>query len=139
MRRLDAEVGCASGVKRRLARRSSQAVGRVSRPFSFRSPFSLSFSASLPLGVCAQSSSNVRIISATNANVHEEVAARRAPCALRRLDEELGVRVSSVDVPDAAPLARFAAAAAFGEFTAAYLAFGLGFDPGAPSPAEMDH
>ena len=69
----------------------------------------------------------------------DEVAARRAAGALRRLAEELGVQVSSVDVPDAAPLARFAAAAAFGEFTAAYLAFALGFDPGAPRPAEMDH
>ncbi len=49
------------------------------------------------------------------------------------------MQVSSVDVPDAAPLARFAAAAAFGEFTAAYLAFGLGFDPGAPRPAELEH
>jgi hypothetical protein len=69
----------------------------------------------------------------------DEVAARRAAGALRRLAEDLGVQVSSVDVPDAAPLARFAAAAAFGEFTAAYLAFALGFDPGAPGPAEMDH
>jgi glucose/mannose-6-phosphate isomerase len=69
----------------------------------------------------------------------DEVAARRAAAALRRLADELGVRASSVDVPDGPPLARFAAAAAFGEFTAAYLAFGLGFDPGAPRPAEMGH
>ena len=34
----------------------------------------------------------------------------------------------------APPLARFAAAAAFGEFTAAYLAFGLGLDPGRSAP-----
>jgi hypothetical protein len=69
----------------------------------------------------------------------DEVAARRAAAALRRLAEDLGVRVSSVDVPDGPALARFAAAAAFGEFTAAYLAFGLGLDPGAPRPAEMGH
>ncbi len=69
----------------------------------------------------------------------DEVAARRAASALRRLAEELGVRVSGPDVPDAAPLARFAAAAAFGEFTAAYLGFGLGLDPGSPPPAEMGH
>ncbi len=56
-----------------------------------------------------------------------------------RLAEELGIRASSVDVPDGPPLARFAAAAAFGEFTAAYLAFGLGLDPGAPRPAELGH
>lgn len=69
----------------------------------------------------------------------DEVAARRAAAALRRIAEDLGVQVSSVDVPDGPPLARFAAAAAFGEFTAAYLAFGLGLDPGSPQPAEMGH
>lgn len=69
----------------------------------------------------------------------DEVAARRAASALRQLAEDLGVRASSVDVPDGPPLVRFAAAAAFGEFTAAYLAFGLGLDPGAPRPAELGH
>lgn len=69
----------------------------------------------------------------------DEVAARRAASALHRLADELGVRASSVDVPGGSPLARFAAAAAFGEFTAAYLAFGLGLDPGAPRPAELGH
>jgi glucose/mannose-6-phosphate isomerase len=69
----------------------------------------------------------------------DEVAARRAASALRILAEELGIRVSSVDVPDGPPLVRFGAAAAFGEFTAAYLAFGLGLDPGAPRPAELGH
>ncbi|HEY2299399.1 MAG TPA: SIS domain-containing protein [Jatrophihabitans sp.] len=69
----------------------------------------------------------------------DEIAARRAAATLRLLADELGVRASSVDVPDGPPLARFAAAAAFGEFTAAYLGFGLGFDPGAPRPAEMGH
>jgi hypothetical protein len=69
----------------------------------------------------------------------DEVAARRAAGALRRLAEELGVRASSVDVPDGPPLVRFAAAAAFGEFTAAYLGFGLGLDPGSRRPAELGH
>jgi hypothetical protein len=44
-----------------------------------------------------------------------------------------------VDVPPGPPLARFGSAAAFGEFTAAYLAFGLGLDPGNRSPAELAH
>jgi glucose/mannose-6-phosphate isomerase len=69
----------------------------------------------------------------------DEVAARRAASALHRLARELGLRSSSVDVPAGAPLTRFAAAAAFGEFTAAYLALGLGLDPGAPGPAERAH
>ena len=70
----------------------------------------------------------------------DEVAAQRAAHALRRLaDEELGVRASGVDVGDGPPLARFAAAAAFGDFTAAYLGFGRGLDPGAPRPAELAH
>jgi hypothetical protein len=49
------------------------------------------------------------------------------------------LRSSSVDVPSGEPLVRFAAAAAFGEFTAAYLAFGLGLDPGSANPAELAH
>jgi hypothetical protein len=60
--------------------------------------------------------------------------------ALRRLAQELGVQTSSVDVPaSGTALARFAAAAAFGEFTAAYLAFALGLDPGAPRTAELGY
>jgi len=69
----------------------------------------------------------------------DEVAARRAAAALHRLAGGLGLRSSSVDVPPGAALARFAAAAAFGEFTAAYLAFGLGLDPGSANPAELAH
>lgn len=60
----------------------------------------------------------------------DEVAASRAASALRRLADELGLRASSLDVPGESTLARFAAAAAIGEFTAAYLALGLGLDPG---------
>jgi hypothetical protein len=69
----------------------------------------------------------------------DEVAARRAASALHRLAGELGLRSSSVDVPPGAPLARFAAATAFGDFTAAYLALGLGLDPGASAPGELAH
>jgi hypothetical protein len=69
----------------------------------------------------------------------DEKAARRAARALHDLAANLGLRHSSVDVPNGDPLARFAAAAAFGEFTAAYLALGLGLDPGSPGPAERAH
>jgi hypothetical protein len=69
----------------------------------------------------------------------DEVAARRAARALHDLAGNLGLRSSTVDVPNGDPLARFAAAAAFGEFTAAYLALGLGLDPGSPGPAERAH
>lgn len=69
----------------------------------------------------------------------DEVAARRAAAALHELAANLGLRSSSVDVPNGDPLARFAAAAAFGEFTAAYLALGLGLDPGSRGPAERPH
>jgi len=69
----------------------------------------------------------------------DEKAARRAAAALHELARNLGLRSSSVQVPNGDPLARFAAAAAFGEFTAAYLAFGLGLDPGARGPAERAH
>ncbi len=69
----------------------------------------------------------------------DEVAARRAAKALHELAANLGLRSSSVDVPNGDPLARFAAATAFGEITAAYLALGLGLDPGSRAPAERDH
>ncbi len=69
----------------------------------------------------------------------DEVAARRAARALHELAGNLGLRSSTVDVPNGDPLARFASAAAFGEFTAAYLAFGFGLDPGSPGPAERAH
>jgi hypothetical protein len=69
----------------------------------------------------------------------DEVAARKAARALHELAANLGIRSSTVRVPQGDPLARFAAAAAFGEFTAAYLALGLGLDPGARNPAERAH
>jgi glucose/mannose-6-phosphate isomerase len=69
----------------------------------------------------------------------DEIAARRAATALRGLAESLGVRASGVDLTGGAPLARFASACAFGDFTAAYLGFALGLDPGAARPAELGH
>lgn len=69
----------------------------------------------------------------------DEVAARRAAKALHELAANYGLRSSTVDVPLGDPLARFAAATAFGEFTAAYLGFGAGLDPGSPGPAERAH
>ena len=63
----------------------------------------------------------------------DEVAARRCAAALRELAAASGVRASSVEVPGGQPLARFAAATAFGDFTAAYLALGLGIDPSRPA------
>lgn len=69
----------------------------------------------------------------------DEVAARRAAGALRQLADQLGAATYSVEVPDGPALVRFATAAAFGEFAAAYLGFGLGLDPGAPRPAELSH
>jgi glucose/mannose-6-phosphate isomerase len=69
----------------------------------------------------------------------DEVAARRAARALHDLAGQLGLRHSTIDVPNGDPLARFAAATAFGDFTATYLALGLGLDPGALGPAERAH
>jgi hypothetical protein len=42
-----------------------------------------------------------------------------------------------VDVPLGPPLVRFGAASAFGDFTAAYLALGMGIDPSPPRPGEL--
>ncbi len=66
-------------------------------------------------------------------------AAVRAAEALHELASSAGARSSTVEVPAGAPLARFAAAAAFGDFTAAYLGIGRGLDPGAPRPGELSH
>jgi glucose/mannose-6-phosphate isomerase len=69
----------------------------------------------------------------------DEVAARRAAAALEGIAAQHGVRTSRVDVPPGSPLARLAAATAFGDFTATYLALGLGIDPSAPRPGELAH
>jgi glucose/mannose-6-phosphate isomerase len=69
----------------------------------------------------------------------DEVAAQRAAAALHRIASQRGLRSSVVDVPRGAHLARFAAATAFGAFTATYLALGRGIDPSAPRPGELAH
>ncbi len=69
----------------------------------------------------------------------DEVAARRAAAALHGIATQRGLRSSTVDVPHGPPLARFAAATAFGDFTATYLALGLGIDPSEPLPGELPH
>lgn len=69
----------------------------------------------------------------------DEVAARRAAEALHHIAAQRGLRSSRVDVPAAPPLARFAAAALFGSFTATYLALGRRIDPSEPRPGELAH
>ncbi len=61
-----------------------------------------------------------------------ETAARQAADVLRRLAHDSHVPVSGVDLPHGDALVRFAAATAFGDFTAVYLALASGLDPGAP-------
>lgn len=68
-----------------------------------------------------------------------EGGAHRAARALYDVAEAAGVRASGVDVPAGAPIVRFAAATAFGDFTAAYLAVARGIDPGAPRAGELPH
>lgn len=67
----------------------------------------------------------------------DELAALRASTALQQAARDVGVRASTVDLPPGTPLTRLGAAHAFGMFTAAYLAFGLGIDPSAPRPGEF--
>jgi glucose/mannose-6-phosphate isomerase len=77
---------------------------------------------------------------ALNAHLQlDEMAAQRAAEALHRIAHQRGLRSSTVDVPHGAVLARFAAAAAFGAFTATYLALGRGIDPSEPKPGELAH
>jgi glucose/mannose-6-phosphate isomerase len=64
-------------------------------------------------------------------------AAARAEGALVGAARVHNVRVSGVPTPEAPPLAQFAAAAAFADFTAAYLAFARGMDPGALRAADL--
>ncbi|MEP6599024.1 MAG: SIS domain-containing protein [Actinomycetota bacterium] len=67
----------------------------------------------------------------------DELAARRAASVLRGIATQLGLRSSVIEVPTGPPLARFAAATAFGDFTAAYVALGRGIDPSEPRPGEL--
>jgi hypothetical protein len=66
-----------------------------------------------------------------------DLVARRAADALHAIASQRGLRSSSVDVPLGPPLVRFGAASAFGDFTAAYLALGMGIDPSPPRPGEL--
>lgn len=66
-----------------------------------------------------------------------DLVARRAADALHAIASQRGLRSSSVDVPLGPPLIRFGAASAFGDFTAAYLALGMGIDPSPPRPGEL--
>jgi glucose/mannose-6-phosphate isomerase len=66
-----------------------------------------------------------------------DLAARRAADALHGIASQRGLRSSSVDVPLGPQLVRFGAASAFGDFTATYLALGLGIDPSPPRPGEL--
>jgi hypothetical protein len=66
-----------------------------------------------------------------------DLVARRAADALHAIASQRGLRSSSVEVPLGPPLVRFAAASAFGDFTAAYLALGMGIDPSPPRPGEL--
>lgn len=66
-------------------------------------------------------------------------AGRRAAVALAGLAGSRRIGVSRIDVPQAPPLVRFAAAAATGDFAAAYLALARGVDPSAPRLGELAH
>jgi len=68
-----------------------------------------------------------------------EDAGRRAGSALAGLASSRGIGNSRVLVPDAAPLVRFAAATATGDFAATYLALARGVDPSAPRLGELPH
>jgi glucose/mannose-6-phosphate isomerase len=66
-------------------------------------------------------------------------AGRRAAGSLAGLAASRGIGCSRVEVPEAAPLVRFAAASATGEFAATYLALARGIDPSAPRLGELPH
>jgi hypothetical protein len=66
-------------------------------------------------------------------------AGRRAAGALAGLANSRGIGSSRVEVPEAEPLVRFAAAAATGDFAASYLALARGIDPSAPRLGELSH
>lgn len=68
-----------------------------------------------------------------------EDAGRRAGTALAGLAASRGIGNSRVLVPDAAPLVRFAAATATGDFAATYLALSRRVDPSAPRLGELPH
>lgn len=69
----------------------------------------------------------------------DDVAAGRAATALRDVAQQAGLRSSMIDLPPGTPLTRLGAANAFGVFSAAYLALGLGIDPSAPRFGELGY
>jgi glucose/mannose-6-phosphate isomerase len=66
-----------------------------------------------------------------------DLAASRAAGALDDIAAARGIVSSRPELPGRSPLARFAAATAFGDFTAAYAGIGRGVDPGAARAGEM--
>ena len=66
-----------------------------------------------------------------------DIAASRAAGALDDIASARGIVSSRPELPGLSPLARFAAATAFGDFTAAYAGIGRGVDPGAVRAGEM--
>jgi hypothetical protein len=68
-----------------------------------------------------------------------EEAGRRAAAALAEVAAARGIGCSRIEVPDAAPLVRFAAASAVGDFAASFLALARGIDPSAPRLGELSH
>ncbi|MCW2527647.1 MAG: putative transcriptional regulator, RpiR family [Pseudonocardiales bacterium] len=66
-------------------------------------------------------------------------AADLAAIALEHVAASRGILSSTLDLPGESPLSRFAAAALFGDFTAAYAAIGRGVDPTAARAGELPH
>ena len=73
------------------------------------------------------------------AETPDEQAAQRAAVAIQDIASARGIVTSAVEVEVISTLARFAAATAFGDFTAAYAAIGRGVDPSAIRAGELPH
>jgi glucose/mannose-6-phosphate isomerase len=69
----------------------------------------------------------------------DEQAAQRAAVAVQDIASARGIVTSAVEIEAMSTLARFAAATAFGDFTAAYAAIGRGVDPSAIRAGELAH
>lgn len=66
-------------------------------------------------------------------------AAQLAAIALEHIASARRILTSTLDLPGESLLGRFAAATAFGDFTAAYAAIGRGIDPTAARAGELPH
>jgi glucose/mannose-6-phosphate isomerase len=66
----------------------------------------------------------------------DEMAARTAAVTLREIATSRGLRTSVIEASTGRTLARFAAATAFADFVATYLALGRGLDPSERAPGE---